>query len=124
MVQVPLGGTAASVQVDAAEKSDPLNIEISYTTSGASPAFVTSTDRVSPFPARGTPCQVSVAGVTLITGAIPLPESATIEGLPAASLAMLKLALLAPRLVGLKVRVIVQLPPTGTVVQPLLPIAY
>ena len=49
---------------------------------------------------------------------------ATIEGLPAASLAMLKLALLAPRLVGLKVRVIVQLPPTGTVVQPLLPIAY
>jgi hypothetical protein len=93
-------------------------------TSVVSPVFFTVTVCGVPIVPTRRLVKLTVAGVTLITGAMPLPESATIEGLPAASLAMLKLALLAPRLVGLKVRVIVQLPPTGTVVQPLLPIAY
>jgi len=62
-------------------------------------------------------------GVTLITGAIPLPERVTVAALPA-SLAILKLALFAPRLVGVNVTGIVQLLPGATDAQLYVPMAY
>jgi hypothetical protein len=55
-----------------------------------------------------------VVGVTAITGAIPRPVSAIVVALPEPSLVILTLALLAPRLVGVKITGIVQLSPGAT----------
>ncbi len=60
-----------------------------------------------------------LVGLTATVGAVTVPESDTVEGLPAASCAIDSVALLLPRLVGLKVTDIVQLAPTATVVQSL-----
>jgi hypothetical protein len=58
-----------------------------------------------------------VFGVTAITGAMPRPVSATVVALAEPSLVTLTLALLVPRLVGVKVTGIVQLPPGATAAQ-------
>src|SRR5581483_2279835 len=54
------------------------------------------------------------AGLTLMTGAVPLPLSATACGAPAASLPMLSVALRVPGAVGAKVAVTGTEPPAGT----------
>jgi hypothetical protein len=80
---------------------------------GASPVLKTFISLVSPLDPIWTPLQAIVPGVTLMTGAMPLPERVTVAALPA-SLAILKLALFAPRLVGVNVIGIVQLLPGAT----------
>jgi hypothetical protein len=61
----------------------------------------------------------TLVGLAPITGAVTVPVSVIVEGLPAASCVIDSVALLLPRLVGVKVTETVQLAPTATVVQPL-----
>ena len=58
--------------------------------------------------------ELPVATPKLKLGVLPVPVSATVCGLPEALSAMLNIPLLVPAAVGLKVTLILQLPPAGT----------
>ena len=88
------------------------------TISGALPELLTLTVCAALVaPVRWLP-KDRLVGLTATVGAVTVPESDTVEGLPAASCAIESVALLAPTLVGLNFTEIVQVALAATVVQP------
>ena len=66
------------------------------------------------------PAKVRLPGETLAADAVPVPERLTLWGLPLALSAMLSEAVRLPLAEGVKVTLIVQLPPAATEVPQLL----
>jgi len=87
-------------------------------TSGLAPVFVTRTLPVAEAPIRTPPPppMVALAMVAVVAAAMPLPLTVTLEGDPAALLAMETVAVLAPVVVGLNSTETVQEPPGTTAV--------
>src|SRR5215203_3224281 len=85
--------------------------------SGAVPVLLRVVDCVAGVP---TVCElkVSVFGVSVSVGAVPVPMRATSRGLPAASSVIVTLAVRGPAAVGVKVTEIVQLALTASVLGP------
>jgi hypothetical protein len=117
MVQLPPAGTEVP-QVLVTAKSPGLGpvgaITIPLMVSAALPWLVRVTGCTALIVPKVWLPKFRLVGVRLADGALPVPLRFTVWGLPAALSAMLSTAVRAPRAAGVKVTVIVQLPPAAT----------